>query len=48
VSEKRLNRGIFGRKTDERTYLWRKLRNKKLPNLYSSPDIIMFHALQGR
>jgi hypothetical protein len=31
---------IFGRKRDEETGGWRKLRNEELHNLYSSPSII--------
>jgi hypothetical protein len=33
-------RGIFGPKRDEVTGGWRKLHNKELHNLYSSPSII--------
>jgi hypothetical protein len=40
VSEKRLLRRIFGPKRDEVTGKWRKLNNKELYDLYSSPSII--------
>jgi hypothetical protein len=40
VFENRVLRRIFGPKTDELTGEWRKLHNKELHNLYSSPDII--------
>jgi hypothetical protein len=33
-------RRIFGLKRDEVTSAWRKLHNKELHNLYSSPSII--------
>jgi hypothetical protein len=33
-------RRIFGAKRDEVTGEWRKLNNRELHNLYSSPDII--------
>jgi hypothetical protein len=33
-------RGIFGPKRDEVTGEWRRLHNKELHALYSSPDII--------
>jgi hypothetical protein len=36
----RVLRGIFGPKGDEVTAEWRKLHNRELHNLYSSPDII--------
>jgi hypothetical protein len=36
----RVLRRIFGRKRDERTGEWRKLRSGQLHNLYSSSDII--------
>jgi hypothetical protein len=38
--ENRVMRRIFGPKRDEVTGEWRKLHNKELHNLYSSPDII--------
>jgi hypothetical protein len=41
VFEKRVLRRIFGCKRVEVTGEWRKLQNKELYNLYSSPDIIM-------
>jgi hypothetical protein len=40
VFENRVLRRIFGPWRDEVTGEWRKLRNEKLHNLYSSPDII--------
>jgi hypothetical protein len=40
VFENRVLRRIFGPKRDEVTGEWRKLHNKELRNLYSSPDII--------
>jgi hypothetical protein len=40
VFENRVLRGMFELKTDEGTAEWRKLRNEKLSNLYSSPNII--------
>jgi hypothetical protein len=40
VSENRVLRRIFGLKKDEVTGEWRKLHNKELRNLYSSPSII--------
>jgi hypothetical protein len=40
VFENRVLRRIFGPKRDEVTGEWRKLRNEKLHNLYSSPSII--------
>jgi hypothetical protein len=40
VFENRVLRRIFGPKRDEETRDWRKLHNKKLHNLYSSPSII--------
>jgi hypothetical protein len=40
VFENRVLRRIFGTKRDEVTGEWRKLHNKELHNLYSSPDII--------
>jgi hypothetical protein len=40
VFENRVLRRIFGPKRDEVTGEWRKLHNKELHNLYSSPDII--------
>jgi hypothetical protein len=36
----RVLRGIFGPKRDEVTGEWRKLRNERLRDLYSSPSII--------
>jgi hypothetical protein len=40
VFEIRMLRRIFGRKIDEVTRGWRKLRNEELHNLYSSPSVI--------
>jgi hypothetical protein len=40
VFENRVLRRIFGPKRDEVTGGWRKLRNEKLHNLYSSSSII--------
>jgi hypothetical protein len=40
VFENRVLRRIFGPKRDEVTGGWRKLHNKKLHNLYSSPNTI--------
>jgi hypothetical protein len=38
--EKRVLRRIFGPKRDEVTGEWKKLHNKELNNLYSSPNIV--------
>jgi hypothetical protein len=40
VFENRVQRRIFGQKRDEVTGEWRKLYNKELHDLYSSPSII--------
>jgi hypothetical protein len=40
VFENRVLRRIFGLKRDEMTEEWRKLHNKELHDLYSSPSII--------
>jgi hypothetical protein len=40
VFENRVLRRILGRKRDEVTGEWRKLHNRELHNLYSSPGII--------
>jgi hypothetical protein len=40
VFESRMLRRIFGPKKDEVTGEWRKLHNKELHDLYSSPSII--------
>jgi hypothetical protein len=40
VFENRLLRTIFGPRRDEMTVDWRKVHNKELHNLYSSPSII--------
>jgi hypothetical protein len=42
VFENRVMRRIFGPKRDEVTGEWRKMHNKELHNLYSSPDIIRY------
>jgi hypothetical protein len=41
VFENRVQRKIFGPKKDEVTGEWRKLHNKELRDLYSSPSIII-------
>jgi hypothetical protein len=41
VFEKKLLRRIFRRKRDEVMGEWRKLHNKELHDLYSSPSIII-------
>jgi len=40
VFESRVLRRIFAPKRDEVTGEWRKLHNKELNNLYSSPNIV--------
>jgi hypothetical protein len=40
VFDNRVLRGIFGPKRDEETGEWRRLYNKELNDLYSSPNII--------
>jgi hypothetical protein len=40
VFENRVQKRIFGPKTEEVTGGWRKLHNDELHNLYSSPSII--------
>jgi hypothetical protein len=40
VFENRVLRRIFGPKRDEETGVWRKLHNKELRDLYSSPSLI--------
>jgi hypothetical protein len=40
VIENRVLKRIFGQKRDEVTGEWRKLHNKELRDLYSSPSII--------
>jgi hypothetical protein len=40
VFENRVLRRVFGPKRDEVTEVWRRLHNKELYALYSSPDII--------
>jgi hypothetical protein len=41
-----VQRRIFGPKRDEVTGEWRRLHNKELYDLYSSPDII--HVIKSR
>jgi len=40
VFENRMFRRIFGPKRDEATREWRKLHNKELNDLYSTPNIV--------
>jgi len=40
VFENSVLRGIFGPRTDEIVQKWRKLHNKELNDLYSSPNIV--------
>ena len=40
VFENRVLRGIFGPKRDEVTGEWRKFHNKKLNDLYCSPNMV--------
>jgi hypothetical protein len=40
------NRRVFGPKRDEVTGEWRKLHNKELHDLYSSPSIIRINKLR--
>jgi hypothetical protein len=44
--DKRVLRKIFGPK-DEVTGRWRKLHNKELHNLYSSPSILIIRMIQS-
>jgi hypothetical protein len=46
VFENRVLRRIFGPKGDEVTGEWRKLHNKELLDLYSSPSIIRIIKLR--
>jgi hypothetical protein len=46
VFEKRVLQRIFGPKGDEVTEGWRKLHNKELHNLYSSPSIMRMSKLR--
>jgi hypothetical protein len=46
VFENRVLRRIFGPKRDEVTGEWRKLHNKELRDLYSSPSIIRIIKLR--
>jgi hypothetical protein len=47
VFENRVLRRIFGPKSDEVTGEWRKLHNKELHDLYSSPSIIRISSRGG-
>jgi hypothetical protein len=47
VFENRVLRRIFGPKRDEVTGGWRKLHNKELHDLYSSPNIITMIRSRG-
>jgi hypothetical protein len=47
VFENRVRRRIFGSKRDGMMGGWRKLHNKELHNLYSSPSIIRIIKLRG-
>jgi hypothetical protein len=47
VFENRVLRRIFGPKTDEVTGDWRRLPNKELRDLYSSPSIIEISSRGG-
>jgi hypothetical protein len=46
VSESRVLRRIFGLKKGEVTGAWRKLHNKELHDLYSSPSVIRMIKLR--
>jgi hypothetical protein len=46
VFENRVLRGIFGPKRDEVLQEWRKLHNKELHDLYSSPNIVQVIKLR--
>jgi hypothetical protein len=48
VFENRMLRRIFGPKRDEVTGEWRKLHNKELHDLYSSPNIIIIKSRRMR
>jgi hypothetical protein len=48
VFENRVLRRIFGSKRDEMTGEWRKLHNKELHDLYSSPSIITRRIIKSR
>jgi hypothetical protein len=47
VLENRVLRRIFGPKRDKVTGGWRKLHNKELRDLYSSPSIITMISSRG-
>ena len=40
VFENRMLTGVFGRKRDEGSWEWRRLHNKELYGVYSSPNVI--------
>jgi hypothetical protein len=46
VSENRLLRRVFGPKTDEVKWEWRKLHTEELNDMYSSPNI--FRVIKSR
>jgi hypothetical protein len=48
VSENRVLRRIFGLKRDVVTGEWRGLHNKKLNDLNSAPDILVFRVIESR
>jgi hypothetical protein len=48
VFENRVLRRVFGPKRDEVTGEWRKLHNKELRDLYSSPSIITRRIIKSR
>jgi hypothetical protein len=47
VFENRVLRRIFGPKSDEVSGEWRKLHNKELHDLYSSPSVIRMFTLRS-
>jgi hypothetical protein len=48
VFENRVLRRIFGPETDEATGKWRRLHNKELCALYSSPNILVIKSRRLR
>jgi hypothetical protein len=48
VFENRVLRRIFGPKRDEVTGDWRKVRNEKRHNLYSSPNIHVIRMIESK
>jgi hypothetical protein len=46
VFENRVLKKLFGLKRDEVTGEWRKLHNKELHNMYSSPSVITMIKLK--